>query len=302
MRKLFSKRNKPQVGELRYDIPNIVRSRILSVFEDLCNEHNGGFPLLLLEVGKFLFKQYGVLRQSSFAAARHSDDPTIEHFFCCDDEQALDFIEVCFENRLYSGKQEGVEEINEIFMEYGIGYELTPFIENHIEKETTLFGGKRIGTVIEFEYPKIIRKDNQFAHQEIVEPVLSLLSNSRFKVANAEMLKAHTALRMGDYEDAITITGSAFESFLKTILSIKQIDFNPDKETCAKLVKICHDNAIFPSFYSPTFEAVGTIRNKLGDAHGRGPEKAHTASLEHAEHMIRVTSSHMLFIAKLSRI
>jgi hypothetical protein len=114
------------------------------------------------------------------------------------------------------------------------------------------------------------------------------------------MLKAHTALRMGDYEDAITITGSAFESFLKTILTIKKISFNPEKDTCAKLIGICRDNAIFPSFYCPTFESVGTIRNKLGDAHGRGPQKTHAVSLEHAEHIVRIASSHMLLIAKLS--
>ena len=300
MVKLFSKRNRAQEGELRYDIPEVVRSRVLAVFKSLCYEPHGGFQGLLHEVGEFLFKQYGSICQSSYDAARRSDDPTIEHFFCCNDEQALDFIEACFSQRLYNGKQQGVDEIIEIFMEYHIGYELTPFIENHAEKETSLFGRKRFGTVIENEYPIIIRKDNQFVHKEIIEPSLSLLSGSRFKVANSEMLKAHTALRMGDYEDAITITGSAFESFLKTILTIKKISFDPDKDTCAKLLGICRDKAIFPSFYCPTFESVGTIRNKLGDAHGRGPKKAHTVSLEHAEHIVRIASSHMLLIAKLS--
>ena len=158
----------------------------------------------------------------------------------------------------------------------------------------------RRGTVIEIEYPRIIRRDEHLAHQEIIEPVLKLLTNSKLRVANAEMLKAHAALRVGDYEDAITLCGSAFESVLKTICGIKKWAYDADRDTCAKLIRICRDHGLFEPFYAPVFEAVGTVRNKLGDAHGRGPKSQHTATKEYADHLVHMTSAHLLLLAKLA--
>lgn len=295
---LFSKRKKQPPKELIYDIPEVVRTRILAVFRDLCYEPHGGFRKLLDDVGKILFKEYGFLCQSSYIAARRSDNPTIEHFYCCDLEQALDFIEVCFQQNAYTGSQTGVDEINRIFNEYGIGFELTSFIEHEVIKETSLLGRKRTGTVIECEYPRIIEKSNQLIHQEIVQPSMELLSDSRFQVANSEMLKAHTSLRSGDYEDAITLCGSAFESVLKTIIDFKGWNYGPNVDTCAKLISICRDNNLFPPFYCPVFEAVGSIRNKLSDAHGRGPKKTNNVTKENAEHMVYMTLTHIVFLAK----
>lgn len=298
MARLFSKRKKHYPTDFRYDLPDDVRSRIIVVFKDYCNEANGGFDELLVEVGNVLIKEYGFLSKSAYAAARRSDHPVIEHFFVCNDEQAIDFIEVCFQQHVYNGGQSGVDEINEIFRDCGIGYELTPFIEHQVEKETYLFGKKRLGTVIEYEYPKVIQRNDQIMHESVIEPTLELLSDSRFRVANSEIIQAHSALRSGEFEDAITLSCSAFESFLKTILDIKGWSYDPYRDTCAKLVSICRDKNLIPPFYCSAFETVGTIRNKLGDAHGRGPQITHQAKQEHAEHLIQMTSAHMLFIAK----
>lgn len=300
MARLFSKRKKNYPTELRYDLPDNVRSRIIEVFKDYCNEANGGFDELIAKVGNVLFKAYGFLSKSAYAAARRSDHPVIEHFFVCNDEQAIDFIEVCFQQFVYNGGQSGVDDINEIFRECGIGYELTPFIEHQVEKETNLFGKKRLRTVLEYEYPKVIQRNDQIMHESVIEPALELLSDSRFRVANSEIIKAHSALRSGEFEDAITLSCSAFESFLKTILDIRGWSFDANHDTCAKLISICRDKNLFPPFYCSAFEAIGTIRNKLGDAHGRGPQVSHQAQQENAEHMIQTTSAHMLFIAKIA--
>jgi hypothetical protein len=299
---LFSKRKKQPLKELIYDIPEVVRTRILAVFRDLCDEYSGGFGKLLDDVGKILFKEYGFLCQSSYIAARRSNNPTIEHFFCCNTEQALDFIELCFQQNVYTGSQTGVDEINRIFNEYGVGFELTSFIRHEAVKETSLSGRKRIGTVIEYEYPRIIEKNNQLIHHEIVQPSMELLSGSRFQVANSEMLKSLTSLRNGDYEDAITLCGSAFESVLKTIIDFKGWSYGSDTDTCAKLIGICRDNNLFPSFYCPVFETVGSIRNKLGDAHGRGPKKTNNVTKENAEHVVHITLAHIVFLAKCAGI
>jgi len=81
MDRLFSQRNKPPPDILRRDLPDEVRARILLVFEDRAREEDGGFPALLKEVGRALLKRYGVLSQSGYIAARHSEHPVLEHFF-----------------------------------------------------------------------------------------------------------------------------------------------------------------------------------------------------------------------------
>ncbi len=300
MERLFSKRKKNYPTDLRYDLPDDVRSRILLAFGDYCNESNGGFEELLEKVGSVLLKAYGTLSKSAYVAAKRSDHPVIEHFFVCYDEQAIDFIEVCFKQFVYNGGQSGVDEINEIFRECGIGYELTPFIEHKVEKESSFLGKKRLSTVVEYEYPKVIQRNDQIMHESVIEPTLELLSDSRFRVANSEIIKAHSALRSGEFEDAITLSCSAFESFLKTILDIKGWSYDANRDACAKLIGICRDKNLFPPFYCPAFEAIGTIRNKLGDAHGRGPKISHQARQENAEHMIQMTSAHMLFLSKIA--
>lgn len=259
MARLFSKRNRPPPLEVSYEISAQVRRRILAVLESYSAGSLGGLRRILDDVGNRLIKEYGGLCAPGYEAARLSDDPVEEHFYSCDDEQALDFIEACFQSFGYQGGQKGVEEINEIFCEHGIGYELTRFTEYEVEKEVALYGRKKKRTVIEREYPQILRKDHQLIHKQVIEPALELLSGPMLRVANSEMLKAHAAVRDGDYEDAITLCGSAFESVLKTICDAKKWPHDPDRDTFAKLIEICRDHGLFSPFYVPIFVATGTF-------------------------------------------
>jgi len=300
MWKLFSQRNVPLPSELSYDIPDEVRKRILYVFNDNTSEGHSGFSSLFEKIEIDLLKRYGNLSCSSYNAGRRHDEPVIEHFLCCDDHKAIDFIEVCFKQLAYPGNDSYVKEINEIFQETGVGYEFTPLVEHHVGEETFLFGHKRQGNVIKYEYPRAIRREHQLLHKEIISQSLQLLSDNRLRVVNSEMLKAHSALRDGLYEDVITKSGSAFESFLKTTCKIKNWPYDEDKDSCKRLIDICREHNLFPKFYVPAFESVGTIRNKLGDVHGRGPSGGTQVKREYAEHMLHVTSAHMLFLAKMA--
>ncbi len=302
MRKLFTQRSAPTFGELRYDIPDEVRSRLLAVLQDAVLECSGDFEVFLARRSRpDMFKRYGGLSQSGYVAARRSKNPFVEHFFTCHDEQVLDFLEVCFQQQTSCGGQKTVDEINEILRETGIGYHFTPLVEHPVEKEFWLVPGRKSkGVVVEYDYPKAIRTDNQLIHQSVTEPTLHFLSDPRFRVANSELLKAHQALRSGEFDDAITDSASAFESLLKTICDLKGWEYDKNRDTCSRLVDICQKNGLFPSFYTQCFESIGAIRNKIGDAHGRGPVRDNTAQLAHAEHMIHLTSSNMLFIAKLA--
>jgi len=300
---LFSKRHTQPPDRYRYDLPHEVRLRIFHTIEQV--RDSLGNPLdidrMLQEVGQRILREYGGLMRPGYEAARVSDHPVIEHFFSSHDEMALDFIEMCFQVWGNCGQQSGVDAINEVLRDASVGYELTPFVEIQTSKPGTLFG-KRCGTIVEYRYPKFVRKDEQFTHETIIRPCLGLLANPRFQTANAEMLKAHDDYRKGKYADAVTSCGSAFESVLKTICDHHGWAYDSDKDTCSRLVSICRDNGLFPPFYVPIFEATGTIRNKLGDVHGRGPAPMYAVGKEHVDHMIQMTSAHIILLVGLAKL
>ena len=63
----------------------------------------------------------------------------------------------------------------------------------------------------------IVRIDQTYLHEEVVEPALALMHEAEFKSAMDEFLNAHQHYRRGEIEDAITDANNAFESVLKTI-------------------------------------------------------------------------------------
>ena len=131
-----------------------------------------------------------------------------------------------------------------------------------------------------------------------MKPVIHFLSGTEFSIAHDELLRALSAVRQNEPEDSITLACAAYESFLKTVLTIRGHSFNHDKDTCSKLVKICMANDILPSFYESCLISPATIRNKLGDAHGRGPNKMHEPMVQNADHMINLVCSNILLLKK----
>jgi hypothetical protein len=292
--------NQQSNTSLSYGIPDQVRLRIFLLLQDTVSE-SVDIESFLAQVGRSIQRRYGYLSQSSYLAARRSENPIVEHFASCGEEQFLEFLELCFQHEVLCGNQKAVDEINNIFRESWIGYYLTSFVEHNEEAEGWIVPGwKAKGYATKYEYPKAIRSSDGLIQQSLVEPTFTLLSDSRFQVANTELIRSHKAMRSGNYDDAITLAGAAFESVLKTICDINSWIYDKDRDTCRKLIEICQKNGLFPTFYLASFESVCTVRNRLGDAHGRGPVRSNTAQLEHAEHMIHLTSTNMLLLAKLA--
>ena len=226
MPSFFSQRNAPPPSQLSYDVPETMRSRILAILDHhIGNERS--MQAFLAEMEDLLCRQYGQLRASSYRAARRSDIPVVEHFYCCPDEQALDFIEACFQLSVQCGGQKAVDEINAVFRQEGVGYELTKFLGPATPKGSVILGKQ----IAPDQLPRVVRVDEQTAHTEIVAPALSLLTTPVLAIANAEMLKAFSDHRAGRHEDAITACGSAFESVLKTICDQKGWAYDRDKDT-----------------------------------------------------------------------
>jgi hypothetical protein len=272
MAQVFTQRNRPPPAVLRYDLPDNVRKRIFLTLKQVGENDGVSVDSVLSELGQKLSAQYGDLSRPLYNAARQSDDPVVQHYLCCHDTVALDFIEFWFKCfAFHAAGQHAVEPVNQVLREEGIGYELSPWVERDSGRPASLFGRLTGSNYIETQYPEFIRKDSQFTHANIVQPCLDVLKNPVFAQANKEMLDAFAKHRHGDFDGALTACGAAFESVLKTICTAKKWAYDPDKDTLAKLVDICNAKGLFPPFYAEVFKSIGTVRNKLGDAHGRGP-------------------------------
>lgn len=292
---LYSKRNAEPATELRYDIPDKARRRIIAILLHELGEKTA--RMFLAELHGVLLREYGEL--AAPLETETSQRPlAFTHFLYCNDEQALDFIEACFRINFGVGGQRTVDEINRAFREEAIGYELTAYRGPKLARGEKRFGG----TIPDDQFPQAIRPDHQLLHEAIMKPTLQLLSNPVLAVANTEMLKAHSDHRAGRHQDAITTCSSAFESVLKTICDQKGWAYNADRDACATLVDICFSQGLFHSFYVDLFKRVGTIRNKLGTAHGRGPKPLHNVEAADVEHMLYMTSSNVILLCKLAEL
>ena len=176
---------------------------------------------------------------------------------------------------------EAIEELNQRFMEHAFGYQFS--------------GGE------------IIRVDSTFIHSEIVKPTISLLANKSFSGANDEYLKAHEHYRHGRNKECLSECLKAFESTMKIICKAKGWEFS-DKETSKKLIQICFQNELVPSFTQNQFTSlqnllesgIPTIRNRLG-GHGQGsvPQKVDDGMTRYA---LNLTGANLIFIIEQSGI
>lgn len=308
MADVYSQRNAPRPDVLRYDLHRAARQRLFIVLQQACAAAPGcNIDNLISELGAKLVAQYGGLAQLHYEAARMHSDPVVQHLFSCHDAEVLDYLEFfaqCAEYRKVG--QVGVDAVNQVFREEGIGYALTNWIVKNSPAAPK--GGLGIYAMfasvptLEIEYPKVIRKDSEFTHESIVKPALNVLAKPAFTQANKELLEAFAKQRHGDFDGALTSCGAALESVFNTICTHKNWTYDAEKDTLSKLVDICNTHKLFPGFYAEVFKSVGTVRNKLSDAHGRGPVPLHNAGQEHLEHLIHFVSAHVVFLAKLAEI
>ncbi|HTV49188.1 MAG TPA: hypothetical protein VMG59_12170 [Phycisphaerae bacterium] len=298
---LFSRKNQPKPDTYQYTFPSNVRSRILLTFAGFYeNNYDGSsFRSLLDDVAPILAREYGgLMGGDQMASPSHDHHPVILHLSYCSDPQVIDFITIAFRSWNYRAGQHGVDEINRILREESIGYEFTQYVEREVLSQDSSGRTRRL---IEYDYPEVIVKHEEYAHESIVKPCLSVLANPVFKVANDEMLKAHEHIRKNNLDDAITCCGAAYESVIKTVLDKKGWTYDAKKDTCATLVDICVREGLLPGFCADAFKAPGRFRNNLSSAHGRGPTPLHVADLEHVDYMIQLSSANIIFLVKLAK-
>ena len=211
----------------------------------------------------------------------------------CSDEEFLDTLEMIFHPSHISpsGLEELVDEFNTFLQVDTLPFSITGYVWVDIPQGERFGGGKTLT-----EYPRVIRADSQVTSATAIMPTLELLSDGRFRVANAEFLNALEDFRRGRHEDCLTKCASSFESVLKVICAVKKW---PYKETdrAAQLVKTVVGKAGLAPFLEKHLLQIATLRNELSSSHGGGT-KLRQVSPTMAEYGVNVTASAILLVVK----
>lgn len=190
----------------------------------------------------------------------------------CRGIEFLDFLEDIFRVegfwRYQSDSEALVQELNDLLRVDALPFALTPLVTETFTT-TGPFGGNEVEATRVREYPRVISVDSQPMHEEVIEPVLRLLSRREFAAADAEYLAALEDLRKGDYADCLTKSCSAFESSLKVIFKVNRWPYK-ENDTANQLIKTLLAHTDLDPFFETTLQIVATLRNRLSSSHGAG--------------------------------
>ena len=299
---IFSKRQKRQRGEYSdvyvYDVlPSALRSQIVMIIDGAIGPSDQWHQSTVSEnyegIVKLLRKEYGVfnLPPTKDNSRILENKELFDFILNVDTEQCLDAVEVsfviieqCISNYQYihgyRGQEvadEAVSELNARFKEHAVGYQ--------------------------FENSRIIRIDSTFVHVEITKKAITLLNSKNYAGAEAEFMKAHEHYRHGRYKEALNDSLKTFESVMKSICIKRGWPLNGN-ETSSKLLQICFDNNLIPSFWQTQFNglksilesSVPTARNRLS-GHGQGMENVSVPDYI-AAYVIHMAASAAVFLVK----
>lgn len=298
---LFSKRLKRSMnGEVdvyQYtDISRKFRVQVIHVIEEGLGKtdyHSYNPDEMYQFIHKTLCKEYGVfnLKQNSYS----NRDSVLDFLLNTNEyEKVLDVIEICFRviNIIVRKKtqyntscldlepDEAINELNERFMENAIGYR--------------------------FESNQLIKIDSELIHNEIIKPTLGFLYEKEYKNANEEYLRAYEHFRHGRNKECLTDCLKSFESVLKIICNKKKWNYD-EKDTSKKLIQICFDNNLIPSYMQNQFTSlksllesgIPTLRNRLG-GHGQGVSSTNVDDFV-ANYALNLTASNIKFLINLEK-
>lgn len=129
-----------------------------------------------------------------------------------------------------------------------------------------LFKLDKIGYEIVNE--KIIRKDFEYLHEQVIKQTINLLYTNDFKGPLVEFQKALDHYIRKEYKDTIQEANNSFESTMKSVLTKLNVDFKPDGNADLLLDSLKEKGVIY-SYTKPLFQGLPTIRNKQS-GHGQG--------------------------------
>jgi hypothetical protein len=152
-----------------------------------------------------------------------------------------------------------------------------------------------------FESGKLIRKDSEFVHAEIIKPTLSLLAAPVFLKVNDEFMTAHEHYRHKNFKDAVTAANRAFETMLKVICDLNGWKYGKG-DRASELVTIVGQSDLFThdfdkgisTFIAAMKTGLPAVRNDAG-GHGEG-QADNEVTAEIARYAIDLAASNILFL------
>jgi hypothetical protein len=220
-------------------------------------------------------------------------DDTLEFLSTCSDAHFLDAVEYIVQTDAHmclSGRQEEVvARLNEFLSIDDLPYFVTKQVWEPWQSDD--FRSQRIRLL---EESKVIPKDSQVIHETAIEPALQLLRQPAFRHANAEFLAALEDYRHQKFGDCVTKCNSSYESVMKVICGQKGFGY-AQGDTTSRLLKTIMGQTQMESFWESPLLIVGTLRNKLGSAHGAG-ENAKAVSEHVARYAMNMTASAIVFL------
>ena len=211
-----------------------------------------------------------------------------QFLFECSDDHFLDFVEMIFRSRdLAVNGQQLVDEINGFLEIDNLPYAVTDFVW-----EST--GDTHYRTMTLVEYPRVIRRESQVLHTAAIQPALEFLANPGFSAANQEFLGALEDYRKADFPSCITNCGSSLESVMKVICNQRGWPYNQN-DTAGTLLRSIIPRTSLDSSFEQQLLVVPTVRNRHGNAHGKGASQQ--ATPKHlAQFSINSTASAILLL------
>jgi hypothetical protein len=309
---LFSKRQKRLRGEVpdvyMYDvIPEPLRVQAVHILRDalggeaayVAGSHNYyTYPAVrgtYDAMNNVLCREYGVFSLVPYPS-RNCVVEDIFNYLLKEPahERVLDVIELalkCIDNGTrdwnYLHRQDASEqadaainELNARFKEHGIGYE--------------------------YKDGLLIRVDSELIHAESVKPALGLLVGQLYQTANSEFLRAHEHYRHQRYEDCLTWAVKSLESTMKAICEKRKWHYSQN-DTAKKLVDICFQEGLIPTFWQSHFSALRstlesgapTARNALA-GHGQGIQPVQVPHYL-AAYILHMTASTLVFLVEAEK-
>jgi hypothetical protein len=223
-------------------------------------------------------------------------DDTHNFFVDATDEEARDFIEI--------GCSLSNMEIRGHFVRKR--HSEIP-INNMLIEVNTRLREAQLAYRFEPQLNQLIIEISQQTHKAIIRPTLSLLAQPGFEIAKQDFAAAFELLADGNWKDAVTAAGRAFEATMKAICTSRGWAFDSAKSRAGDLVTICVNKGLFPPWFAQSAQAfvammksgVSSVRNNAG-AHGQAPDdEAVTETI--ARYAINQAAATMLLLLERHR-
>ncbi len=306
---LFSSRQrrpKETPDVYQYDVlPGTFRRQVIHILVDTLGVYWDG-PHSSLSVPsanrrwEILFSRYthekGIFRLGN-ASGANLYEQCFQYLQVAPTEETLDFIDCAFQFIDQDLRQdseyivqvpgrgfqvrllnEAIEELNQRFQEHHIGYQ--------------------------FQNGGLIKRTDQYLHEEVMLPALTLLTEPQFRGAQDEFLSAHRHYREQRYKEAVADALKAFESTMKSILDERRWEYDKARDTASKLVQVLLEHELIPSMLQSQFvqlrglleSGLPTVRNRTS-GHGQGTEPTVLPKYV-AEYALHIAAANIVFLVQ----